>query len=59
MGNLIKNSGLAMILIGALALIASYFFGWNNINIVNLGSFATMIIGLIAYILGGKRNLEE
>jgi hypothetical protein len=59
MGQHIQYSGLALIIIGAILLITSYFVGWNNINAVNVGSFAAMIIGLIAYILGGKRNLEE
>ena len=59
MGQYIQYSGLALIIIGAILLITSYFVGWNNINAVNVGSFAAMIIGLIAYILGGKSNLEE
>jgi predicted phage tail protein len=59
MGKYVQYSGLFLIILGALLLIASYFAGWNNINAVNVGSFAAMIIGLIAYIFGGKRDLEN
>ena len=34
MGKNIQYSGLALIIIGAIVLIASYFAGWNNINAV-------------------------
>ena len=59
MGKNIQYSGLALIIIGAIVLIASYFAGWNNINAVNIGSFAGMIAGLIVYIIGGKKHLNE
>ncbi len=59
MSKYIQLAGLALIIIGAIILIASYFAGWNNINAVNMGSFAGMIAGLIVYIVGGKRNLNE
>ena len=59
MGKHIQYSGLALIIIGAIVLIASYFAGWNNINAVNIGSFAGMIAGLIVYIIGGKKHLNE
>ncbi|MBQ2808079.1 MAG: hypothetical protein IJF06_03130 [Bacteroidaceae bacterium] len=59
MGKYIQYSGLALIIIGAIVLIASYFAGWNNINAVNMGSFAGMIAGLIVYIIGGKKHLNE
>ncbi|MBR3907473.1 MAG: hypothetical protein IKJ61_05165 [Bacteroidaceae bacterium] len=59
MGKYIQYSGLALIIIGAIVLIASYFAGWNNINAVNMGSFACMIAGLIVYIIGGKKHLNE
>lgn len=59
MGKHIQYLGLALIIIGAIVLIASYFAGWNNINAVNMGSFAGMIAGLIVYIIGGKKHLNE
>ena len=59
MGNYIKYSGFALIIIGAILLITSYFVGWNNINAVNVGAFAAMVVGLVTYIIGGKRSLEE
>ncbi len=59
MGQKIQYTGLALIILGAIILILSYFLGWNNINAVNMGSFGGMIIGLIVYIIGGKKSLEE
>lgn len=59
MGKYIKYSGVALIIIGAILLITSYFVGWNDINVVNVGAFADMVVGLVAYIIGGKRSLEE
>lgn len=59
MGKNIQYSGLALIIIGAIILIVSYFAGWNNINAVNVGSFAGMIVGLIVYIIGGRKSLNE
>ena len=59
MGQKIQYAGLALIIIAAVVRIASYFCGWNNINAVNVGSFAAMVVGLIVYIVGGKRSLNE
>ena len=59
MGKKIQYSGLALIIIAAIVLIASYFNGWNNINAVNFGAFGAMIVGLIVYIYGGKKDLAE
>ncbi len=59
MASKIKNLGLALILIGALILILSHFCGWNNINAVNVGAYTGMIIGLITYIIAGKKAMED
>ena len=59
MATKIKYVALAIILLGALTLILSHFCGWNNINAVNFGAFGLMIVGLIVYIVGGKKNLAE
>lgn len=59
MPSIIKNLGLALILIGALVLFLSYILGWININAVNVGAFVAMIIGLITYIIAGKKELEN
>ena len=59
MGKGIQYLGLALIIIAAGVLIASYFCGWNNINAVNFGAFGVMIAGLIVYIVGGRKHLEE
>lgn len=59
MPSIIKNLGLALILIGALVLFLSYILGWVNINAINVGAFVAMIIGLITYIIAGKKELEN
>ena len=59
MANKIKIAGLVLFIIGAILIILSHFLGWNNINAVNLGSVALMIVGLITYIAAYKKTLEE
>ncbi|MBE6308235.1 MAG: hypothetical protein IJY98_05010 [Bacteroidaceae bacterium] len=59
MATKVKYLGLALILIGALVLILSHFCGWNNINSLNVSTYAVMIIGFITYIIAGKKSLEE
>ena len=59
MASKIQNIGLLLIILGALLSISSHFFGWNNSNLVNLGSLAMVIAGLIAYRVAGKRLLQE
>ena len=55
MGQYIQYSGLALIIIGAILLITSYFVGWNNINAIQFGSFGAMIVGLVLYIWLNKK----
>lgn len=59
MATKIKYAGLALIFIGALLLILSHFLGWNNINALNVGAYAGMVVGLVTYIIAGKKALEE
>ncbi len=59
MATKIKYAGLALILIGAVLLILSHFLGWNNINALNVGAYAGMVVGLVTYIIAGKKALEE
>ncbi len=59
MSSIIKNLGLALIFIGAIILILSYFLGWVNNNAVNVGALAAMIIGLVTYIIAGKKELNN
>ena len=51
--------GLAIIVLAAIVLILSYFLGWTNNNAVQAGSFAAMVVGLIVYIVFGKKQLGE
>ena len=59
MANKIKIAGLVLFIIGAILIILSHFLGWNNINLVNFGSVALMIIGLITYIVAYKKVIED
>ena len=59
MANNLKIAGIVAFLIGAILIILSHFLGWNNINLINLGSVALMIAGLVAYIYASKKILEE
>lgn len=55
MKGLLKNLGLILIAIGAIILIVCFFMGNTNNNAVIGGSFATIIVGLIAYIVLNKK----
>ena len=59
MASKLKIAGIAVFIIGAILIILSHFLGWNNMNIVNFGSIALMIVGLITYIMANKKILEE
>ena len=59
MNSNLKTLSLAIIVIAAVVLILSYFLGWVNNNTVQFGSLLAMIVGLIAYIIFGKKALEE
>ncbi len=59
MASKLKIAGIAVIIIGAILIILSHFLGWNNMNIVNFGSIALMIAGLVTYIKASKKILEE
>lgn len=51
--------GLALIIIGAVILILSYFLGWSNNNAITAGAFAAMVVGLVTYIIAGKKCMEK
>lgn len=55
----LKYVGLVIILITALVLVLSYFYGWSNNNSITMGALASMIVGLIVYVIGGKKSLEH
>ena len=59
MASKLKIAGIAIFIIGAILIILSHFLGWNNMNIVNFGSIALMIVGLVTYIMANKKILEE
>lgn len=55
MKGLLKNLGLILIAIGAIILIVCFFMGETNNNAILGGSLATIIVGLIAYIVLNKK----
>ena len=60
MKSLLKNLGLLLVIIAAVALIAIFFSGSAaiNDNAVLGGSIATMIVGLILHIVLNKKFTE-
>lgn len=59
MNSIFKASGLALIILAAIVLVLSYFLGWTNNNSVQFGSLFAMVVGLIVYIIFGKKCLNE
>ena len=59
MNSNLKTLGLALIILAAIVLILSYFLGWINNNSVQFGSLFAMVVGLIVYIIFGKKCLDE
>ena len=59
MASKLKIAGIAIFIIGAILIILSHFLGWNNSNLVNLGSVILMVAGLVTYIYASKKLLEE
>lgn len=59
MSTIIKNLGLALILIGAVILLLSYFLNWVNNNAVSVAAIVTMLAGLLTYIFASKKELEK
>ncbi|MBO7247343.1 MAG: hypothetical protein J6V02_03245 [Bacteroidaceae bacterium] len=51
-----KYLGAILIIIAAIVLICSYFYGWNNYNWVQFSAMGLMIVGLIVYIIMNKRD---
>ena len=59
MNSILKNSGLALIVLAAIVLMLSYFLQWTNNNALQAGSLIAMVVGLVAYIIFGKRSMTE
>ena len=59
MNSYLKGLGVAIIVIAAIVLILSYFLGWTNNNTVQFASLAAMVVGLVVYIIFGKKSLAE
>ncbi|MBR5893339.1 MAG: hypothetical protein IKZ37_06880 [Bacteroidaceae bacterium] len=56
---ILKHLGLIIMLIAAVVLVLSYFQGWSNNNTITMSSLGSMILGLILYVIGGKKSLEN
>lgn len=59
MSSIIKNLGLALIIIGAAILFIGYFLGWVNNNAISILAMVAMIGGFITYIIAGKKSMEK
>lgn len=55
----LKHLGLVVMLITAVVLVLSYFNGWSNNNTITMSSLGAMVLGLILYVIGGKKSLEN
>ena len=55
MNGFLKHLGIIIIILAAVVLILSHILGWNNLNVVQFGSFSAMIVGLVLYIWLNKR----
>ena len=51
-----KYLGAIVVILGAILLICSYFFGWNNYNGVQIGALVIMVAGLLLHIFLGKKD---
>ena len=56
MKGFLQNLGIILMILGSIALILSYFMGWKNINGVQFGGVALIIIGIIVYIILNKKH---
>jgi hypothetical protein len=56
MKGFLQSLGIILMILGSIALILSYFMGWNNINGVQFGGVALIILGIIVYIILNKKH---
>ena len=56
---ILKHLGLIIMLIAAVVLVLSYFQGWSNNNTITMSSHGSMILGLVLYVIAGKKSLEN
>ena len=57
MNSILKKSGIALIILAAIVLVLSHFLKWTNFNAVQFGSLAAMVVGLVVYIIFGKKSI--
>ncbi len=51
-----KYLGAILVIIAAIILICSFFFGWNNYNFVQISAMVIMIAGVVLYIISNKKD---
>ncbi len=56
MKGFLQSLGIILMIIGSIILILSYFMGWNNLNGVQFGGVALIIVGVIVYIILNKKH---
>ena len=59
MAKYIQILGFLLIIVGGVIIALSMTMGWNNNNMINFGSVALVIVGLLTYIYAGKVALSE
>ncbi|MBQ0062214.1 MAG: hypothetical protein MJZ69_08995 [Bacteroidaceae bacterium] len=50
-----KHLGIALIIIAAIVLVASWFGGFSTTNAVTFGAYAVMIAGVVLHIMLNKK----
>ncbi len=48
--------GAILVIIAAIVLICSFFFGWNSYNAVQIGAMVLMIAGIVIYIINNRKD---
>ena len=51
-----KFLGAILVIIAAIVLICSFFFGWNNYNGVQISAMVILIAGIVLHIAFNKKN---
>ena len=55
MKNLLKNLGVILVVLGAIILIACYFTGDVNNNVIMGSAMTLIVVGLLSFIILNKR----
>ena len=56
MDSMKKFLGAILVIVAAIVLICSFFFGWNNYNGVQIGAMVILIAGIVLHIVFNKKD---